>query len=91
MSAARFVDKAAAPLRGRVRVPGDKSIAHRAVIFNAAGVGEAVVRGLPSGQDVASTMSAMRALGAGVERIAPGSVRIRGKAMRFAKSPGTID
>lgn len=91
MSAARFVDKAAAALRGRVRVPGDKSIAHRAVMFNAAAAGEAVVRGLPSGQDVASTMSAMRTLGAGVERIAPGTVRIRGRAMRFEKTPGTID
>jgi len=91
VSAARFVDKAAAALRGRVRVPGDKSIAHRAVMFNAAGEGEALVRGLPSGQDVASTMSAMRTLGASVERVAPGSVRIRGRAMRFERAAGTID
>ena len=91
MSAARFVDRARAALRGRVAVPGDKSIAHRAVMFNAAGEGEALVRGLPSGHDVASTMSAMRALGATVEPVSPGAVRIRGRAMRFEPSPGTID
>ncbi|MFN2376883.1 MAG: 3-phosphoshikimate 1-carboxyvinyltransferase, partial [Candidatus Binatia bacterium] len=73
------------------RVPGDKSIAHRAVMFNAAGEGEALVRGLPSGHDVASTMAAMRRLGAGIEATGPGSVRVRGRAMKFDPKPGTID
>lgn len=91
MSGARFVDRAAGPLRGRVRVPGDKSIAHRAVMFNAAGEGEAWVRGLPAGRDVASTMAAMRRLGAEVEVTGPGTARVVGRAMRFDRSPGTID
>lgn len=91
MSTSRFVDKASAPLRGVVSVPGDKSIAHRAVMFNAAAEGEATVRGLPSGRDVASTMSAMRRLGAAVGVISPGTVRIVGRAMKFHPHPGTID
>lgn len=91
MSQDRQVDRARGPLRGRVTVPGDKSIAHRAVMFNAAGEGEAAVRGLPGGRDVASTMSAMRTLGATVEAAGPGSVRIRGRALRFETRPGTID
>lgn len=91
MSTPRFVDKAAAPLRGVVSVPGDKSIAHRAVMFNAAAAGEATVRGLPSGRDVASTMAAMRRLGATVGATGPGEVRIVGRAMKFDPHPGTID
>jgi 3-phosphoshikimate 1-carboxyvinyltransferase len=87
----RFVDRAREALRGTVRVPGDKSISHRAVMFNAAGEGEAQVTGLASGRDVASTMSAMRTLGAAVEKTGDGAVRIRGRAMRFERRPGAID
>lgn len=72
-------------------MPGDKSIAHRAVMFNAAGEGEAMVRGLPSGRDVASTMAAMRRLGAAIERVAPEVVRVRGRALRLEQGPETID
>lgn len=91
MSSARFVGRASGPLRGRVTVPGDKSIAHRAVMFNAAGEGEAVVRGLPGGRDVASTMAAMRRLGAPVGMVSPGTARIVGRAMRFHSNAGVID
>jgi 3-phosphoshikimate 1-carboxyvinyltransferase len=87
----RFVDRARNALRGTVRVPGDKSISHRAVMFNAAGEGDARVTGLASGRDVASTMGAMRALGAVVEKTGDGAVRIRGRAMRFERRPGEID
>ncbi len=87
----RFVDRANASLTGTVTVPGDKSISHRAVMFNAAGEGEARVSGLASGRDVASTMSAMRTLGAEVARTGDGAVRIRGRAMKFERRPGTID
>ncbi len=87
----RTVLPAAGPLRGRVSVPGDKSIAHRAVMFNAAGQGEALVRGLPSGRDVASTMAAMAGLGAGIERLGLDSVRVRGRDLVFDRSPGRID
>lgn len=91
MSGPRSVAAARGPLRGSVIVPGDKSIAHRAVMFNAAGEGEAVVRGLPSGRDVASTIAAMRQLGALVEAVGPGAVRICGRAMHLLAQPGRID
>jgi 3-phosphoshikimate 1-carboxyvinyltransferase len=87
----RFVDRARGPLHGTVTVPGDKSISHRAVMFNAAGEGEALVSGLASGRDVASTMGAMRTLGALIEKTGDGAVRIRGRAMRFERRPATID
>lgn len=59
----------AAPLAGRVRVPGDKSISHRALMFGALAVGETRIVGLLEGEDVLRTAAAMRALGAEVERV----------------------
>ncbi|MCO4747765.1 MAG: 3-phosphoshikimate 1-carboxyvinyltransferase [Proteobacteria bacterium] len=56
------------PLRGQLRVPGDKSISHRSLILNALASGPARVRGLLEGEDVHSTASALRALGVGIER-----------------------
>ncbi|HYC54960.1 MAG TPA: 3-phosphoshikimate 1-carboxyvinyltransferase [Candidatus Binatia bacterium] len=82
---------ARAPLRGSVRVPGDKSIGHRALMFNAAARGEAIVRGLPSGRDVLSTMAAMRRLGATIERAAGDGVRIRGRGLSFERGDLTLD
>ena len=55
-------------LNGDTRVPGDKSISHRAIIIASLTVGRSVVRGLLEGDDVLCTVSAMRALGARIER-----------------------
>ena len=52
------------PLRGNVRIPGDKSIGHRALLFGALAEGSSVVTGLSGGLDNASTADAMRAMGA---------------------------
>jgi 3-phosphoshikimate 1-carboxyvinyltransferase len=60
------------PLNGRVRVPGDKSISHRALILGALAVGETRIAGLLEGEDVLNTAQAMRMLGAKVERQAGG-------------------
>src|SRR3979490_3035185 len=57
-----------APLEGRVRVPGDKSISNRALILGALAVGTTRISGLLEGEDVLNTAKAMRALGAQVER-----------------------
>lgn len=55
-------------LHGTVRVPGDKSISHRALLFGALAIGETRIEGLLDGEDVLNTAKAMRALGARVER-----------------------
>ena len=55
-------------LRGRVAVPGDKSISHRALMLSALAVGESRIEGLLEGEDVLATAAAMRAMGAQVER-----------------------
>ncbi|MDQ6772710.1 MAG: 3-phosphoshikimate 1-carboxyvinyltransferase [Candidatus Dormibacteraeota bacterium] len=54
-------------LRGEVRLPGDKSISHRALMLNAVASGRATVSGLSAGADVAATASCLRALGVGIE------------------------
>lgn len=57
-----------APLRGAVRVPGDKSISHRALMLSALAVGESRVTGLLEGEDVLATAAAMRAMGSEIAR-----------------------
>ena len=52
------------PLRGTVRVPGDKSISHRSLMLAALAIGESRVSGLLEGEDVLATAAAMRAMGA---------------------------
>src|SRR3546814_13696593 len=56
------------PLRGRIAIPGDKSISHRALMFSALAVGTSRVTGLLEGHDVLATAAAMRAMGAGIDR-----------------------
>ncbi|MFZ3035428.1 MAG: 3-phosphoshikimate 1-carboxyvinyltransferase [Parvibaculum sp.] len=79
-------------LQGKLRVPGDKSISHRALIFGALAVGETVITGLLEGEDVLATAQAMRRLGATVTRDETGldepSVwRVRGVGVGGLKAP----
>jgi 3-phosphoshikimate 1-carboxyvinyltransferase len=79
--------RASPPLKGRVRVPGDKSISHRALIFAALAVGETHISGLLEGEDVLRTASAVRALGASVERIGEGRWRVHGVGIAGFAAP----
>lgn len=69
---------AARPLTGRVMVPGDKSISHRALMLSALAVGESHITGLLEGEDVLATAAAMRAMGASIARDADGDWRVHG-------------
>lgn len=59
---------ASGPLRGTIRVPGDKSISHRSLMLGALAVGKTTIRGLLEGEDVLATAAAMRAMGATIDR-----------------------
>jgi len=59
----------AAKLRGEIRLPGDKSITHRALIMAALAEGESRIHGAGDGADVRSTAGIIEALGASVERV----------------------
>jgi 3-phosphoshikimate 1-carboxyvinyltransferase len=79
-------------LSGRARVPGDKSISHRALILGALAVGETRITGLLEGEDVINTGKAMRALGATVERTGEGAWRVRGVGVGgFAQPDAPLD
>jgi 3-phosphoshikimate 1-carboxyvinyltransferase len=77
-------------LQGKLRVPGDKSISHRALIFGALTVGETRVTGLLEGEDVMHTANAMRALGATVERTGPGAWRVHGVGVAGFRQPEIV-
>jgi 3-phosphoshikimate 1-carboxyvinyltransferase len=62
-----------AALKGRFLSPGDKSISHRALMLSALCVGESQIFGLLEGDDVLATASAMRAMGASVEKAGGGA------------------
>nr|WP_247718211.1 3-phosphoshikimate 1-carboxyvinyltransferase [Qipengyuania proteolytica] len=55
-------------MTGRIRVPGDKSISHRSLMFGALAVGRSRISGLLEGEDVLATAAALRAMGARIER-----------------------
>lgn len=63
---ATTIEPLAAPLRGSIGVPGDKSISHRAVLFSAMAEGTSRVSGVLDSADVRSSIAAVRALGAQV-------------------------
>lgn len=69
-----------------MRVPGDKSIAHRAVILGALAAGDSRVTGVSAARDVDASIDAMRALGAHIERDRD-TVRIRGAGVAALRSP----
>ncbi|CAM5515620.1 3-phosphoshikimate 1-carboxyvinyltransferase OS=Afipia felis OX=1035 GN=aroA PE=3 SV=1 [Afipia felis] len=79
--------RGASPLTGQVRVPGDKSISHRALILGALAVGETTIAGLLEGEDVLNTAKAMAALGAKVERTGEGAWRVHGVGVGGFKAP----
>lgn len=80
------------PLRGEARVPGDKSISHRALILGALTVGRTTITGLLEGQDVLDTAAAMRAFGATVTRTGEGEWAVDGVGVGgFAEPEGVID
>jgi 3-phosphoshikimate 1-carboxyvinyltransferase len=77
-------------LNGRVRVPGDKSISHRSLIFGLLTVGETAIEGLLEGADVMATGEACRKLGATIERVGEGAWRVRGVGVGGVLSPTSV-
>jgi 3-phosphoshikimate 1-carboxyvinyltransferase len=84
--------RASGPLSGKARVPGDKSISHRALILGALAVGQSRISGLLEGEDVLNTAKSMRALGAEIERTGPFAWSVRGVGVGgFAEPAGPLD
>ncbi len=77
-------------LAGDVRVPGDKSISHRALMLAGLAVGESRIDGLLEGADVLATAKALRQLGVTLERLGPGSWRVMGCGIAGLAEPETV-
>nr|WP_294518222.1 3-phosphoshikimate 1-carboxyvinyltransferase [uncultured Rhodopila sp.] len=80
----------AAPLHGRIAVPGDKSISHRALMFGALAIGETRIAGLLTGEDVLRTAAAMRALGAEVTARGDGTWLVAGRGIGGLTEPADV-
>ena len=75
------------PLKGRIRVPGDKSISHRSLMFAGLAVGTSRITGLLEGEDVLATAAAMRQLGAQIERHEDGTWVVNGAGLGSLLEP----
>jgi 3-phosphoshikimate 1-carboxyvinyltransferase len=70
--------RSARPLSGRIRVPGDKSISHRALMLGMLAVGRTEITGLLEGDDVLATAAAVNALGAAAAPVGDGRWTVDG-------------
>lgn len=79
-------------LAGNPRIPGDKSISHRGLIFGALAVGETTVNGLLEAEDVLNTASVLRELGADIRRDENGTWHVHGVGVGgFAEPTQPLD
>ncbi len=85
----RYRVRRSGPLRGSVRVPGDKSIGHRSLIFGALGRGPSRITGLSEGLDNQATRQAFRAMGVRIED-SDGATIIHGVGLRGLRMPGDV-
>jgi 3-phosphoshikimate 1-carboxyvinyltransferase len=75
---------------GSVRVPGDKSISHRALMLGSIAEGITEVRGFLESEDCLATMKAMRALGVQIEQTGAQEVRVHGVGLKGLKAAGHV-
>lgn len=87
MSSVRFSIQPGGTLRGRIRVPGDKSISHRAVMLAALAEGTSEVRGFLEGEDSLATLKAFRAMGVSIDGPNDGHLTIRGAGLNGLQAP----
>ena len=74
-------------LQGRVQIPGDKSISHRALMLGALAEGETQIQGLLLGEDPCSTASCFQAMGAEISELNTELVRVRGIGLGNLREP----
>jgi 3-phosphoshikimate 1-carboxyvinyltransferase len=79
------------PLRGRLRLPGDKSISHRALLFSALATGRSKLTNLATGDDVHATRAALTALGVSI-RVGADAVNVSGAGLDgWSESENVLD
>ncbi len=92
MTLSKFHVRPGGALRGRLRVPGDKSISHRSIMLGSLAEGVTRVSGFLEGEDSLATLNAFRAMGVQIEGPEQGRVVIHGVGMHGLKTPdGPLD
>ena len=87
-----FVAEPGGALRGRIRVPGDKSISHRAIMLGALADGATAIDGFLEGEDCLATLRAFRAMGVRIDGPDRGRVTVQGVSLRGLRAPdGPLD
>jgi 3-phosphoshikimate 1-carboxyvinyltransferase len=88
----KFEARPARRVFGRLTVPGDKSISHRALMLSGLAEGTSCVKGFLASEDCLRSLAAMRALGVRIEQPRPTEVRIHGVGLRGLKcAPHALD
>lgn len=82
--------RACGALSGSARVPGDKSVSHRALMFGALAQGETIISGLLEGEDVLNTAEALRHMGARIGNGSDGLWRVRGVGVGKLAEPSCV-
>ncbi|WP_006788046.1 3-phosphoshikimate 1-carboxyvinyltransferase [Thiorhodospira sibirica] len=82
-----FVAEPGGVLQGRIRVTGDKSISHRAIMLGAIAQGCTEISGFLEGEDCLATLQAFRAMGVPIEGPVDGRVRVHGVGLRGLQAP----
>ncbi|AGF52166.1 3-phosphoshikimate 1-carboxyvinyltransferase [Synechocystis sp. PCC 6803] len=77
-------------LTGRLRVPGDKSISHRALMLGAIATGETIIEGLLLGEDPRSTAHCFRAMGAEISELNSEKIIVQGRGLGQLQEPSTV-
>src|SRR4029453_13621254 len=83
-----YLVEPASHVSGTIRVPGDKSVSHRALMLGGIAQGVTEVRGFLESEDCLATMKAMRALGVKVEQTGGHEVRVQGVGLRGRRGGG---
>lgn len=82
-----FKSSKSTKLQGQIKIPGDKSISHRAIMFGSIAEGITTVSGFLEGADCLATMEAFKAMGVHIEQIGPEQLKIHGVGLHGLLKP----
>src|SRR5438128_2625936 len=82
-----LISKPVRSIQGKISVPGDKSMSHRAIILGSIAQGTTIINGFLFGEDCLATLKAFRAMGVKIEESSEQQVRIFGVGKYGLKKP----
>jgi len=92
MTTQTFLATPSGALRGRLRVPGDKSVSHRAIMLGALAEGVTTITGFLKGEDCLATLRAFRTMGVRIQGPEQGRVTVHGVGLHGLRAPdGPLD